>query len=123
LKPDLGGSVAATRLALASFTLKDMYEIVPMLRNGIRVLLLNEKHSGRYVLKNWFHARLAAAALVKMAKTASDSEMAANLLRVAANLKDQAGGLPISGIGPPDVQSELRNDIRPPDRIATPLGC
>ena len=64
------------------------------------------------MLRNWFHARVAAATLVKMAKTASDSEMAANLLRVAANLKDQAGGLPISGIGPPDVQSELRNDIR-----------
>jgi hypothetical protein len=63
------------------------------------------------VLKNWFHARLAAAALVKMAKTTSDSEMAANLVRVAANLKDHAGELPpLVSIKAPDVQSEDRNN-------------
>ena len=57
------------------------------------------------VLRNWFHARVAAATLVKMAKTASDSEMAANLVRVAANLKDLAGELPPSvSIKAPDVQ-------------------
>ena len=58
------------------------------------------------MLKNWLHARLAAAALVKMANSASDSEMAANLVRVAANLKDLAGELPPSvSIEAPDVQS------------------
>ena len=62
---------------------------------------------------NWFHARLAAAALLKMAKTTTDPGLAANLVRVAANLKDQAGELPIAdGIEAPDVQSELGNDIR-----------
>ena len=58
------------------------------------------------MLRNWFHARVAAATLVKMAKTASDSEMAANLVRVAANLKDLAGELPPSvSTEAPDVQS------------------
>ena len=76
-----------------------------MLRNRNSVPLLSEKHLGRSVLKNWIHARLAAAALVKMAKAASDSEMAANLVRVAANLKDLAGELPPSvSIKAPDVQ-------------------
>ena len=61
---------------------------------------------------NWFHARLAAAALLKMAKTTTDPGLAANLVRVAANLKDQAGELPIAGgVEAPDVQSELGNDI------------
>jgi hypothetical protein len=83
-----------------------MYKIVPTLRNGISVLLLNEKHSGRSVLKNWLHRRLAASVLVKMAKSASDSEMAANLVRVAANLKDLAGELPpLVSIEAPDAQS------------------
>jgi hypothetical protein len=49
---------------------------------------------------------VAAATLVKMAKTASDSEMAANLVRVTANLTDSGGELPPSvSIEAPDVQS------------------
>ena len=48
-----------------------------------------------------------------MAKATTDPGLAANLVRVAANLKDQAGELPIAGgIEAPDVQSELKNDIR-----------
>jgi hypothetical protein len=43
---------------------------------------------------NRFHARQAAAALLKMAKTTSDPDLAANLVRVAADLKEQAGELP-----------------------------
>jgi len=41
-----------------------------------------------------FHARLAAAALLKMAKTTSDPGLAAGLVQAAADLKDQAGELP-----------------------------
>ena len=41
-----------------------------------------------------FHARLAAAALLKMAKTTSDPQVAAGLIEAAADLKDQAGELP-----------------------------
>ena len=58
------------------------------------------------MLRNRFHARVAAATLVKMAKTASDSEMAANLVRVTANLTDSGGELPPSvSIEATDVQS------------------
>jgi hypothetical protein len=46
------------------------------------------------VSANRFHARQAAAALLKMAKTTSDPDLAANLVRVAADLKEQAGELP-----------------------------
>jgi hypothetical protein len=43
-----------------------------------------------------------------MAKSTSDAELAANLIDVAANLKDQVGELSraTSGIKPPDVQTE-----------------
>jgi hypothetical protein len=60
-----------------------------------------------YVHQNRYHARQAAAALLKMAKTTSDPDVAAGLVQVAADLKDQAGELP-----PPvsnksrDVQTE-----------------
>ena len=40
-----------------------------------------------------FHARQAALALVKMAKTTSDPKVAARLVDAAAQLKDQAGEL------------------------------
>jgi hypothetical protein len=46
------------------------------------------------VSKNHFHARQAAAALLKMAKATSDPNIAAGLIDVAATLKDQAGELP-----------------------------
>ena len=59
------------------------------------------------VSKNRFHARQAAAALLKMAKTTTDPDMAANLVRVAANLKDHVGELPpATSVKPPDVQTE-----------------
>jgi hypothetical protein len=41
-----------------------------------------------------FHARQAALALLKMAKTTSDAKLAAGLIEIAADLKDQAGELP-----------------------------
>lgn len=41
-----------------------------------------------------FHARKAAEALLKMAKTTSDLNVAAGLIEAAADLKDQAGELP-----------------------------
>jgi hypothetical protein len=41
--------------------------------------------------ENHFHARAAAAALLKMAKTTSDAGLAAALVQVAADLKDQVG--------------------------------
>jgi hypothetical protein len=41
-----------------------------------------------------FHAREAAAALLKMAKTTSDPAVAAGLISAAADLKEQAGELP-----------------------------
>jgi len=43
---------------------------------------------------NRFHARQAAAALLKMAKTTSDPRVAAGLVDAAADLKEQAGELP-----------------------------
>jgi hypothetical protein len=46
------------------------------------------------VSENRFHTRQAAAALLKMAKSTSDPELAASLVRAAADLKEQAGELP-----------------------------
>jgi hypothetical protein len=64
-------------------------------------------------MSNRFHARLAAAALLKMAKATVDPELAAHFVRLAANLKDHTGELPVSvGIEAPDVQPEPGNDIR-----------
>ncbi|HZR72618.1 hypothetical protein [Bradyrhizobium sp.] len=57
--------------------------------------------------ENRFHARRAAAALLKMAKTTSDPKVAAGLVEAAADLKDQAGELPPAiSVKPPDVQTE-----------------
>jgi hypothetical protein len=44
-------------------------------------------------MSNRFHARLAAAALLKMAKATVDPELAAHFVRLAANLKDHTGEL------------------------------
>ena len=56
---------------------------------------------------NRFHARQAAVALLKMAKTTSDKDLAANLVRVADDLKEQAGELPPRlKTEPPGVQAE-----------------
>jgi hypothetical protein len=48
------------------------------------------------VPENRFHARQAALALLKMARTTSDPKIAAGLVEAAADLKDQAGELPPS---------------------------
>ena len=58
-----------------------------------------------FVSKNHYHAREAAAALLKMARAASDPAVAAGLIEVAAKLQDQAGELPppVSAKAP-DVQ-------------------
>jgi hypothetical protein len=59
------------------------------------------------VSKNRFHARQAAAALLKMAKTTTDPDLATNLVRVAADLKGHVGELPpATSVKPPDVQTE-----------------
>lgn len=44
--------------------------------------------------ENRYHARQAAAALLKMAMTTSNAGIAARLVEAAADLKDQAGELP-----------------------------
>ena len=46
------------------------------------------------VSQNRFHARQAAVALLKMAKTTSDPKVVAGLIEAAADLKEQAGELP-----------------------------
>jgi hypothetical protein len=57
------------------------------------------------VSSNRFHARRAALALLQMAKTTSDPKIAAGLISVAADLKDQAGELPPSEVKTtPDTQ-------------------
>ena len=57
--------------------------------------------------ENRFHAREAAAALLKMAKTTSDPKIAAGLVEAAAVLKDQAGELPPSvSLKAPDVEKK-----------------
>lgn len=57
-----------------------------------------------YVSKNSYHTRQAAAALLKLAQTTSDPNVAARLIEAAADLKDQAGELPLLGsVKPPDV--------------------
>jgi hypothetical protein len=50
-----------------------------------------------------FHARQAAAALLKMAKATSDPALAARLVDAAADLKDQVGEVrPPVSIKPPE---------------------
>jgi hypothetical protein len=59
------------------------------------------------VSENCYHAREAAAALLKLAKTTSDPAVAAGLIEAAANLKDHIGELPPLGSAKaPDVQPE-----------------
>ena len=54
-----------------------------------------------------FHTREAAVALLKMAKTVSDPQLAARLVEAAADLKEQAGELPKpSTVKAPDVVTE-----------------
>ena len=57
------------------------------------------------VSKNRYHAREAAAALLKIAKATSDPAVAAGLIEAAVKLKDEAGELPPSvSVKAPDVQ-------------------
>jgi hypothetical protein len=59
------------------------------------------------VYQNRFHTRQAALALVKMAKTTTDRRVAAGLVEAAADLKEQAGELPLpANVKPPDVLEE-----------------
>jgi hypothetical protein len=61
---------------------------------------------GCSVSQNHFHAREAAVALLKMAKT-SDPKVAAGLIEAASALKEQAGELPPPvSHKPPDVHME-----------------
>jgi hypothetical protein len=54
-----------------------------------------------------YHARRAAVALLKMAKTTSDPDVAGRLIEIAADLKDQAGELPPApSLGRSDAQRE-----------------
>jgi len=66
-----------------------------------------EKEEVRIVSQDHFHARQAAAALLKMAQSTTDPNLAAGLVDIAAALKDQAGELPppISP-KPPDILPE-----------------
>jgi hypothetical protein len=47
-------------------------------------------------VSNHYHTRQAAAALLKMAMTTSDPNVAARLVEAAADLKEQAGELPVA---------------------------
>ena len=59
------------------------------------------------MFQNRFHARQAAVALLKMAKTTSDPKVAVALIEAAADLKEKAGELPPpTSINPPDVQDD-----------------
>jgi hypothetical protein len=75
--------------------------------NDARCHLSSEQRVSIPVAENRFHARQAAAALLKMAKSTSDPKVAAGLVDVAADLKDQAGELP-----PPVTDAEANT---PPD--------
>ena len=57
--------------------------------------------------KNRYHAREAAAALLKMAKATSDPAVAAGLIEAASKLQDEAGELsPPVTVKAPDVLPE-----------------
>jgi hypothetical protein len=61
----------------------------------------------RDVSKNRYHAREAAAALLRMAKATSDPAVAAGLIEAAAKIRDEAGELsPPMSAKAPDVQPE-----------------
>ena len=70
------------------------------------MLCEKRKAWGYYVSENRFRARQAAAILLRIAKQTSDPKMAASLVRLAADLKEQAGELsPDFSCKPPDVQT------------------
>jgi hypothetical protein len=84
--------------------------LVHLFRCGTKSLAarLGENNWGfLFVSKNRFHAREAAAALLKMARTTSDPAVAAGLVEAAVKLKDEAGELPPPvSVKAPDVQPE-----------------
>jgi hypothetical protein len=54
-----------------------------------------------------FHARQAAAALLKMSKVTSDPAIAGRLVEAAADLKERVGEAPLPvSLRPPDVKTE-----------------
>jgi hypothetical protein len=55
------------------------------------------------VAQNRFHVRQAAAAMLRMARSTSDPELAAKLIDLAAHLKEQAGELPVPLIEAPSL--------------------
>jgi hypothetical protein len=65
------------------------------------------------VSRNRYHARQAAVALLNMAKSTSDSTVAAALVELAAQLKEQAGDLP-----PPVTQRAP--DVQPIKPVTMP---
>ena len=71
------------------------------------MILVGVRANSVTVGESRFHARQAAAALLKMAKATSDPSVAAGLIEAAADLKDQVGQLPLPvSTKPPDVQTE-----------------
>jgi len=59
------------------------------------------------VSKNQYHAREAAAALLRMAKATADPAVAAGLIEAAAKIRDEASELsPPMSAKAPDVQPE-----------------
>lgn len=57
--------------------------------------------------QNRFHTRQAAAVLLKMAQATTDPNLAARLVEAAAELKEQAGELPLpTSPKAPDIQGE-----------------
>jgi hypothetical protein len=72
-----------------------------------------------------FHARQAAAALLKMAKTTSDPGIAARLVEAAAGLKDQAGELPppvTSPAKPPALPERIEAVLRLREKSIEVIG-
>ncbi|QHO77898.1 hypothetical protein ACH79_40240 [Bradyrhizobium sp. CCBAU 051011] len=57
--------------------------------------------------QNRFHARKAAAALLKMAKVSSDPALAGRLVEAAADLKDHVGEAPPPvSVKAPDIRTD-----------------
>jgi hypothetical protein len=67
----------------------------------------------KQVSRNRYHAPQAAVALLHMAKSTSDSTVAAALIELAAQLKEQAGDLP-----PPVTQQAP--DVQPIEPVTMP---
>ena len=89
------------------------FSFILSLRNGNLWLRVHAPKDGAActVSKNRYHAREAAAALLKMAKATSDPAVAVGLIEAASKLKDEAGELsPPVTVQPPDVYPD---DVQP----------